>query len=51
VNAVRVGLETNVVGRRFYVHADRDAAAGPEFLDRGVVLRWLVDLGARRPLD
>ena len=49
VNAEPLTLEKNVVGRRFFIYADRDAAAGPEFLDRGVVLRWLVDLAAVRP--
>ncbi len=38
------GENKGVVGSRFYIYSDKDAAAGPMKLEHGSIVRWLVDL-------
>lgn len=42
------GENNGVVGRRFYIYSDKDAAAGHMALDKGSIVRWLVDLGSSK---
>lgn len=43
------GENKGTVGSRFYIYSDKDAAAGPMRLEKGSIVRWLVDLDPSVP--